>query len=282
MKRVLTAFLLFTLATGGQTGVAEARQGRVVETLPKPTPKPRPAPRPTVSAQTPEPDIAARVEAATDEEAGDQPIRPAGREGVTTGSGASVYATALAGAATCDDFAKIAADATDVRPLISTAAKTTKGEFETSDEFIARYSRGIVTSVGGSNMLVIRLPMPGSSLTYDADRGVFKATTYSLSSAIDSIACESYCALSPVKWDLGSYYTEGLEFSVPREAAVAAKTASNLVLGFPLNRVTIGKASYGERFAVTINARCAVLVSGDTVYPAISSFWFDRSKPRGR
>lgn len=283
MKRVLTACLLVAVMTSCLATVADARQGRVVQTLPKPKPRPMPPSPPSIAPGPDlEPSAAPPPEAGADKDAGDHPPRLSDSNGPRTGSGASVYAAALAGAATCDEFAKVAASAIDVRPLLGASAKATKGEFETSDEFIARYSRGILVSLGGANILAIRLPISDSGLTYKADRGVFQATQYSLNSAVTSIACDRYCALSPVEWKLGSYFTEELEFAVPRDAAIAAKTSSTLVVGFPLNKILIGKRSYGEGFDVAINARCAVLVTADAAYPATSAFWFDRSKPRGR
>jgi hypothetical protein len=142
-----------------------------------------------------------------------------------------------------------------------------------------------MTSIGGARMLVLRIPMSGRDLTYNADKGVFSASSFGVASAINSLVCASaYCSplSASVEWKLGSYYSQNLEFVVPRDVAGVVKASSTLVVGFSTDKITVGKEAYGEGIDVTINGRCAVLVSDEAVYPATSAFWFDRSKPRGR
>jgi hypothetical protein len=239
MKRVLIFGVVAALCVGLAVP-SLARQGRVVETLPKPRAKPTPnAIPPSLEAMR------------------------------------KRYLERLGGAATCDDFMAVATVVDDARPILGAAASQTKSEFETSDAFIERYSSGLASALGGARMLTIRLRLAPTDLTYNADRGLFSVSGYGLRAAVDGIACEQLpCStISKVDWELRAGLANSLNFKVPSESALATKNASTLVVAFPVNRITTGRNSNStlhSEFEVAITAGCAVLVSGDNVYPTES------------
>lgn len=237
-----------------------AQQGRIVEVLPKPIPRPSP-PLATRPAPVPAP-VSTPVDA-----------------GQTAAALRRRYADLLAGAANCDAFAKVAPTVEDGRIIAAAATRETKGEFESSDEFIARYSRGIIEALGGAGIFVIRMPASSTDIGYDADRGLFVAAQSNIKVALGEISCSgSYCLASPlgVEWKM-SGNSSSLEFEVPRIVAESVKREHYFVVGVPISQIRMGRKPYGSGFDMTISGLCVVLVSGETSYLPNRSFWFDRS-----
>lgn len=250
-------------------GLVAAQQGRVVQTLPKP--QPRPPTRPPSSAAPP---VATTTDAARAVSLAEAPEKASAVGVARPGKG---YAERLAGASDCEEFARVAAEIEDGRDRVGKPAREAKGEFETSAEFVARYRRGIVGALDGATIIALKVPSSASDLTYDADRGVFKVSPYGINSAVTGLPCaSSYCSAysAPVKWEAGAYYSNALEFEVPRAVAEEVKRGHYLVVGLPIGGLRLGPAPYGTGFVVTIDARCVVLVGGGSTFRPNRPFWF--------
>jgi hypothetical protein len=100
-----------------------------------------------------------------------KPVQP-----VHKGISASDYATAVAGLDSCDDFVGRGGTLPDATGLlveaISDTKGTTKDEFETTAQFSARQTEFWKSELGDPLHLIIRVPIPGYKVSYDADRAV--------------------------------------------------------------------------------------------------------------
>lgn len=203
----------------------------------------------------------------------------------TAGTTSVKYASSLSGAQSCQDFESVAPDVIDASTLIAGAVRQTKGEFETREEFQARYGRELVGSLGGANFIAIKIPSSSGDLTYDADRTVFSVSSYAIESAINTAICgRVYCSsLSGVEWEIGGLNSNPLQFEVPRSVAAEVKQSHYFVLGLPVDSLRIGPKPYGNGFVLTSSARCMVLVSQGGSYHPNSPYWFGSGgKGRGR
>lgn len=181
------------------------------------------------------------------------------------------YAKALGQAATCQQLLKVAAFVEDARPLILNAANENKDEFETSDDFVERYNRGVFDPLGGARFLIVKLKLSDNGLSYDADREIFSYEWKRIEGGSDP-NCIRVCT---VKWQLEDVaFSRRVEFSVPLDVAPKVKNGSHIVIGYPIDKMRIKRD--GGRLSMTSDSRCTVLVSGEGAFAATSPLWFDR------
>jgi hypothetical protein len=166
---------------------------------------------------------------------------------------------------------KVAAFVEDARPLILNAANENKGEFETSDDFVERYNRGVFDPLGGARFLIVKLKLSDNGLSYDADREIFSYAWKPFEGGSDP-SCNRVCT---VNWQLEDVvFSRRVEFSVPLDVAPKVKNGSHIVIGYPIDKMRIKRDD--GRLSMTSDSRCTVLVSGEGAFAATSPLWFDR------
>lgn len=261
---------------------AAARQGVVVEVLPKKPPK---APRPAAvspPAAAPEPLEAEGLQGGPDDP--DEPIttEPALRPQPGPLTPAS-YAAAFARVKSCDALAAGIADIPDATPLLAPLKAMAKGEFETTPEFVARYRQALRDSVGGAPFIVLKAPAPAYAMTYNADRRILSVSLNQVEGLLRSAGgCgRAYCS-SGVEWAIAEkpYLYGELAFSLDRDTARGLKEGSTAILALSTDRVEIAPGS-GQSFKASFAGRCLMLANAAGARRPDDGAWFNVAGPSG-